>query len=209
MWGRVLGQIKDCLFPYFCLGCGKEGEWWCGECRSKNKIEPFEFEAGDYLEKVTALFNYEEKHSLAKLIKTFKYGWVRDIKSLWREIIFDSDLTTSKAVLIAVPLHPRRERERGFNQAEELAGILSEKYQLKTDFDHLIRKIYTSQQSSLTREKRLKNVEEAFLWVGDTAPEKVVLIDDVFTTGATMQECAKALKRAGVKQVSGFVLARG
>lgn len=115
--------------------------------------------------------------------------------------------------IIPVPLHARRERERGFNQAEVLAKLFSKKFGLAIN-KNLRRVIYTAQQVKLSGEERRKNLKNAFVWGGEAcqpglrAPEKVLLVDDVFTTGATMRECAKVLKSNGTKVVWGLVLAR-
>ena len=112
--------------------------------------------------------------------------------------------------IIPVPLHLRRERERGFNQSEIIAELFAKKFALEVN-KNLRRVIYTVQQVKLSGEERRANLKNAFDFRqnGQAIPEKVLLVDDVFTTGATMQECAKVLKNNGVKVVWGLALARG
>ena len=204
----VVDFLKDRIFPYFCANCGREGEWWCEECRGK--IKPFSVSAST-IEKVTALFSYSDNKPLEKLIREFKYDYVRDIAELWREILRAAQLTfVSGVVFIPVPLHDKRLRERGFNQAEVLSRILSEIYQRPQLKNLLQRTKATSQQARMTREERLDNVAGAFAWTDSSkAPEHVVLIDDVFTTGATMEECAKVLRHHGTQYIEALVLAHG
>jgi ComF family protein len=108
-----------------------------------------------------------------------------------------------------VPLFRARERDRDYNQSAVIAGCLGEKYSLPLDTKSLVRVRATKQQATLSREERYKNVQSAFVWQGGDVPKEVLLVDDVFTTGATLEACARALKEAGVEVVHGFTLATG
>lgn len=113
-------------------------------------------------------------------------------------------------ILIPVPLHKKRLRERGFNQSELLAKRLSEKTGQRVIDKAIIRKKYTLPQVDLKMNERKENIRDAFFCLDSALIEdkKVILIDDVLTTGATMTECAKVLKAAGAKEVWGLALAR-
>ncbi len=113
-------------------------------------------------------------------------------------------------VLVPVPLHPRRLRERGHNQSQRLAEELSNLTNLPVTGDCLIRKHHTPPQARTTTvEERRSNVTNAFTCVNDRLRDKqVLLIDDVSTSGATLDACATALKTAGATSVWGLVLAR-
>jgi ComF family protein len=208
MRGGVVDFVKDALFPYFCPECRREGEWWCAECRKKS----YNFQkirAVNDLDLVTALFLFNEPAPIGKLIHDFKYNFMIDIGQLWKDVVADNMFSLSKTTLVPVPLYKRRERERGYNQSVIIANMLAEHFKLKVD-DGLLRRIRsTKQQAKLGAEERRKNVDGAFVWVGSTVPEHVTLVDDVYTTGSTMNECAKVLRAAGVKNVEGFVLAHG
>lgn len=203
-------KIKDLLFPKFCADCGQEGSWLCEKCLPKINTLKIE-KAVANLDGITALFDYGE-NTTSKLIRTFKYNYVLEVADIFKKIINETkfDCDWQDFVVIPVPLHARRERERGFNQAEILAKIFSEKFGLVVN-KNLQRGLYTTQQAKLSREQRLLNLKDAFVFNKDdkVTPEKVLLVDDVFTTGVTMQECAKVLKNNGVKIVWGLVLARG
>ena len=204
----LMEEMKDVLFPKFCVGCNLEGDWLCEKCFLIADLPKID-KAVANLDGVTALFEYGE-NSVSKLIRFFKYNYLLDTVDIFRKIIFNTNFNNawSGFVIIPVPLHARRERERGFNQSEILAKIISEKFGLAIN-QNLKRVVYTAQQAKLSGDERRKNLKDAFAWVGGGIPEKVLLVDDVFTTGATMQECAKVLKNNGVKIVSCLVLARG
>lgn len=114
-------------------------------------------------------------------------------------------------LIVPVPLHPKKLRERQFNQSEVLASYLAKRLDKKIVKDKVKRIKYTMPQTELKRDERIKNVDGAFLAKDghDLKGKTILLIDDVFTTGATLHECAKALKNAGAKKVVAFALARG
>jgi len=148
-------------------------------------------------------------------IHRFKYQ-----RALWFEN-FLADLLLREAVpvlrgqnwdfIVPVPLHPLKQREREFNQAERLAGHLSAATGIPLNQKLLRRVMPTATQTLLTREQRAKNMRGAFAVPGDSGldGERIVLVDDVFTTGATTSACAKALRDAGAGEVCVWTVARG
>jgi ComF family protein len=113
-------------------------------------------------------------------------------------------------MVMPVPLHRKRLRQRGFNQALLLAHRMSEQYGIPLVFDNLERVRPTRPQVELSGEERVKNVTGAFAlrFPKKVEDKHILVIDDVFTTGATMNECAAVLKRAGSSQVTACTLAR-
>ena len=115
------------------------------------------------------------------------------------------------AYLIPVPLHKTRKRERGFNQSEIVAESLGAELSLTVEKNILSRIKNTKYQTKLTVEERKQNVAGAFQ-VNDKQKilkdRKIILVDDVITTGATLNECAKVLKQAGVKEILGVTIAK-
>ena len=110
--------------------------------------------------------------------------------------------------LVPVPVHPARRRKRGFNQAELLAKKLGERLELPVRTDVLQRKKKTEPQKSLSPSERLKNLEQAF----EAAPvcaKTILLVDDIYTTGSTVEACTRALLRAGAKKVYFFTVCIG
>lgn len=239
-WGRgIIKNIKDCLFPVFCLQCQTEGQWWCKKCigelenvgvfycptchlKNSNGQPCQRCQAATILNGVAAFFDYEEKSVVGQLIRQFKYNFAYDIVDAWQEIIdiyllkilADQKINTNFFTIIPVPLYVSRQRERGFNQAQLIAELVYEKlkvnnWNVNLEISALKRQKATKQQAKLNREDRLKNLKDAFVWQSPVACGKnIILIDDVYTSGSTMQECAKVLKRAGAQKVYGLVLAR-
>jgi competence protein ComFC len=207
-----LDFVKDVLFPVFCVECKSEGIWWCQNCISKQSINSFSFkpQAGNSLNMVTAFFDYKKNKVAAKLIKQFKYNAAADMQQMWDSIMKESRIKNfGRAGVYPVPLHARRKRERGFNQAEILAMLIAKNYGYILYTKQLGRRRYTKQQAKLNKKQRLENVRGAFIWsTAEAAADVAILVDDVYTTGATMQECALVLKQKGAKEVWGVVLAR-
>ncbi len=110
--------------------------------------------------------------------------------------------------IIPIPLHKSRYRERGFNQALEIARTVSQKLQIPVNHRCCVRHKATAQQTGLTAKKRRQNIRRAFSIVKPLFPSHVAILDDVMTTGATANELATALKRAGVSRVDVWVCAR-
>jgi ComF family protein len=149
--------------------------------------------------------------SLREAVHQFKYRPCRSLGSPLGEwmaanvrLVMDIDL------VMPVPLHASRLKERGFNQALLLAHRMSERHHIPFSCDNLCRTRPTRPQVELTGAERILNVSGAFaLRKPDAVADRsVVLIDDVFTTGATMNECASVLKQAGAAHVTAFTLAR-
>ena len=117
-----------------------------------------------------------------------------------------ADLLSDASVVVPVPLHPRREYQRGFNQAEDLARELGVPV-----MPLLKRVVFTQSQIELPKDQRQENVKDAFGFrpsASASIPQIVVLVDDVSTTGATLESCARVLKSAGVKEVRALTAAR-
>ncbi len=159
------------------------------------------------------------KHPLVnRIITTYKYGLVRSLAQPLSMFLVDAlkknDVPLPDIVL-SVPLHPRRLRWRGFNQsslqADHVAQEILPQISLRTSPKALERKRYTLPQAKISdRKARLRNLRDAFTYSGDTLlikGKRVWLIDDVSTTGSTLIECARTLKKKGAKEVWGIVLA--
>ncbi|MEN6621748.1 MAG: ComF family protein [Smithella sp.] len=147
-------------------------------------------------------------------VHKFKYG--RNIStghalgSFMADFAFPDFDFSEFSLLIPVPLHVNRLRERGFNQSLLLANQIGRKYKLPVDFSLLKRSKSTLTQTGLNKAEREKNVKGAFTVVdGEKIKgKKIILIDDVFTTGATINECAKVLFKAGAQKTAVLTLSR-
>jgi ComF family protein len=229
----------DSLFPASCPLCEKPDakEGLCAECgRELPRVQPPFCQvcsqpfSGAFSDTFTC-FNCEERHfrfdcavtpylsldNVREIIHQFKYSHhqrLRHLLSRWlAEAMDDARLKTRPFdAIVPVPLHPARLRERGFNQAGVLAELLSKKTGIPVA-QHLRRIRYTSAQALLERTERLVNLRNAFqVPPGQLASVKnrhFLLIDDVFTTGTTVDECAATLKKAGARSVCVATVARG
>lgn len=146
-----------------------------------------------------------------KAISRLKYRWVWDIG----EVICDLISTNlwrfnfpQNVVLVPIPLHKKRKNWRGFNQAELISSLLAKKFGVRV-VGLLERVVETKTQVGLTKEQRKENIKGAFAVKNKIPGSTLVLVDDVYTTGATMQEACKVLKKAGAKEVWGMVVAVG
>ena len=152
-----------------------------------------------------------------RLLQAFKYGARLALARLCAEHIeragdLHADPLRAGAVridlVVAMPLHARRLRERGFNQAVEIARPLARKLGIPLDARALERVRDTAAQAGLPHVDRIKNVRGAFACTRDVAGLRIAVVDDVMTTGATLDEVAKTLKRAGAVHVENWVAAR-
>lgn len=145
------------------------------------------------------------------MIRRFKYeGW-RCLAPVLAAMVGERMAVEGPpaGLLIAVPLHERRRRSRGYNQSELLAEELRRRFALAGQPGWLVRSRDTAPQVGLDRPRRLANMAGAFDWRGPPlAGRSVVLVDDVATTCATLEACAAALRGAGSGQVEGFTVAR-
>jgi ComF family protein len=235
----VLNDLSEVIFPTQCLGCAEilhpfTGQLFCPACKDKIKFitgslcficgttfpdSPAENHlCGDCLEKrpyfssARAVFSYE--NIILNAIHHFKYN--RDISigemlsSFMADFSFPDIDFTDYSLIMPVPLHIKRLRERGFNQSLILARAFGEKRQIPVNFSLLKRHKFTLTQTGSNRNERKKNIKGAFEVSnrGKIAGKNIILIDDVYTTGATINECAKTLIKAGARKVAVLTLAR-
>jgi len=193
-----------------CAVCGERlfapnGEAICGECRSNTPLFVRAMAYGSY------------DGGLRELILLLKYGRVRPaagvLGRMLAEVIQGFGNEFRSAVVVTVPLHGSKLRQRGFNQAEEIARAALkslDRGELKLATRVLERRCATNSQTGLTDRQRQQNVRGAFAVTspGEIAGADVLLVDDVFTTGATVSECARVLRRAGADRVFVATVAR-
>jgi ComF family protein len=216
---RWLDALLDLLYPPRCGGCGAAGEGLlCVSCQSMVQRLP----RGDQTRLLRLAAPYEGIQVLVtsaalfvppmrEAIHALKYEGVPHmagplalfIAEAWRESGLSAD------VIVPVPLHPRRQRERGYNQSERLAQELSALIGVPVDRRAVARRRHTEQQVLLGAEARRRNVQGAFAAMPARVNGKqIVVVDDVFTTGATLGECVSALLGAGAAHVHTLTLAR-
>ena len=219
--------MLDLLLPPRCGGCRRVGAWLCDLCRARIRRldEPLCRRCGVELPSARRDCGCRARlRSLARLrsavayegpvepaVQRFKYeGWQRLAAPL-AQLISERLAIEGLAGrwVIAVPLHPERLRQRGYNQAELLARDLRQRMRLSSPKGELVRTRPTPPQVGRDRLRRFENVSGAFAWRGGRlAGESILLVDDVATTGATLDACANALRAAGSGPVTGVSIAR-
>ncbi|MCX6763699.1 MAG: ComF family protein [Candidatus Moranbacteria bacterium] len=235
MLTKVKNIILDTLFPIFCLACRKDNFWLCEECLKKIKVldlqvcpvcERYITEKGESCPKCKPLSplkslivaaKYQEDN-ISKLVHLYKYNFIQDLREPLGKLLVQAILKSQIDIpdfIIPVPLHRRRLRWRGFNQAELLADYVSANLTpglvIPVLKNILIRKKYTSPQMKVKNYwERQKNIQAAFAIQDNTEIKnrRVLLIDDIATTGSTLFECAKVLKESGAKKIYAAVIAR-
>lgn len=199
--------LFELFFPAKCVSCGIFGEFLCRKCFFEIKKIHEQVEV-PHLRGVFALYRYEQGSVLQKAVKALKYRFLREIAGVFRadlEDFLEEKFLKNEYVLVTVPLHPKREKWRGYNQAEELIRGID-----WPRFNGLKRVRETESQAEKSREQRLKNLEGAFESdLTGFEDKKFILIDDVCTSGSTLSECARILREAGAREVWGVVLGHG
>ena len=235
----ILSDVLDYLFPRKCLGCGEEDGYLCRSCSgeiqmlriqccprcrrpqnggkfcNKRCAENFNFD------QLIVCLEYSKSNLISKMVVQFKYRFSEDLVEILGKIMkhglaaFSHNFRNSEdgVLLIPVPLSEERMKFRGFNQSLLLAQYLAKSFNEMKVYDCMVRQDGSEQQAGRTRSERLKNLENRISikkdWAEKLQGKNVILIDDIATTGTTLNECARALKTAGVNKVCGLVLARG
>ena len=205
---KIKEEIIDILWPKTCLGCGKEGQYICKDC-AIFLSEVDMIEAGPR-SNIMSVWEYEGL--MEKLILKIKYDGCYDIINELVEKAFKTiELNLPPDIYITyVPMYRKKEKRRGFNQAELIAKKVGER--TNRPVGKLLEKIKDNRpQVNLGPQERAENVKNVFKMI-EVRPQSmwqnVLIVDDVYTTGATVGECVRVLKKSGVKNVWGFTLSR-
>jgi len=234
----VLRCLADVVFPPQCVACGtvlRETKLsFCPDCFAQIEFirsplcslcgQPFS-EAGESdhicgacLQAAPAFFvaralgQYERV--LMDVIHRFKYGGKvslgERLGGFMADFSYPSLAIADYSLIMPVPLHPRRLKQRGFNQAMILAREISRRFSRQLDFLSLRRIVFTEPQVGLGKDMRELNIRGAFQVAdaGRIKGEKIILVDDVYTTGSTVKECARILMQNKAEQVAVLTLAR-
>lgn len=230
--------LVSLFYPPFCAACSgavTAGESLCPACAATaSRIQPpfcakcsqpftgaitDTFTCANCEDRVlhfdAAISAYRSRGVVRKVMHDFKYGrrlHLRNLLGHWLAQALDDPRLAGRRFdfIVPVPLHPARKRERGFNQAELLARALSGQTGLMVR-DVLQRTRYTTTQTQFDRTERMENLKGAFRLRRrcDVQDSRMLLIDDVLTTGSTLSECASVLKQAGALSVHAATAARG
>lgn len=218
-FNTIKNILLNVIFPINCVGCKKAGLYFCVECLSKSPVAEREsdewiFPIFDYrhppIRRALSLLKYKNKRGIAKDFAPVLFGKISE------EL---SDMAQMKnfydPILIPIPLSNKRYRERGYNQAELICREiekLDKNNNFKLETKILIKPKETEHQARIkNRSERLKNITGSF-GINTTNIEliknkNIILIDDILTTGATLTEAKKVLKKSGARKVIAFTLA--
>lgn len=213
---------------YFCPSCTQKirliDSQICPVCEKQSPFgETHRFCQGKYfLDGLVSSFVYEGIPR--KAIHQLKFKYVTDLSDEFFKLIVDvwgkdnngrfsqmkRFIKEEKPIIISVPLFWYKENQRGFNQAEIFAQKFAQLWNLEFKKDLLIRSKFTKSQIGLTEQKRQKNIVNAFSFNSNIQYpiSNIILVDDIWTTGATLKACGALLKKSGVKEVWGLTIAR-
>jgi ComF family protein len=209
--------VLDLFFPKFCLGCKGEGSYLCQDCKGTLDIlRIHQRHKTRYLSDLYFALPYQGG-LIKKLILSYKYEpFLKNLSLTLSSLILDHFELLDKRpnfadfCLIPIPLEKRKLRWRGFNQSGEIARELSKS--LKIPFlENILMKIKTTlPQVELSEKERRENVRGSFFVKNKDSikGKKILLVDDIYTTGSTMEEAARILRESGAKEVIGIVIAR-
>ena len=232
-----VSAVASLLYPPVCAICSANinaGEYLCGDCDAKlvrivppfcaKCSEPFSgaisatFACANCGQRTlhfdAAIAAYRSRGVVRRVLLDFKYHkqiHLRHLAARWLFAALDDERLRDRSfdVIVPVPLHPARERERGFNQSMLLAELLSAKMSIKST-PTLERIRYTTTQTAFDRAERMQNLHGAFRLRknADVRELRVLLVDDILTTGSTLSECARVLKKAGAHSIHAVTAAR-
>jgi ComF family protein len=215
---NVFDAILDFVYPPLCFSCGEllesGREHICTSCWSSIKRvrdDPSLYDetkekllASGAIDDLVSLFVFEKEGAFQRIVHSLKYSGVQPLgtelgKRLGAEMLKEG---VRADILVSVPLHKRRLRERGYNQSELIARGIAEVTGIAVRNELVKRSRWTSTQTALSLEERQKNVTDAFVCpVPDLEGAVIIVIDDVITTGATIASCGCALKKAGASRI--------
>lgn len=226
----MLNYFEDLIslvFPEICNACGKSlykhENMLCNVCKVKLPYTNFHLEEDNPIEKVFwgripiekagAYLYFHKGNRVQQLMHRFKYKGKKEIGeyigNLYGNELLKNNYLSDADLIIPVPLHPEKHKKRGYNQSEYFAKGLSNSLQIPFNKDILIRAIASSTQTKKNRFERWQNVSTIFKIenLENITNKHVILVDDVITTGATVEACANILLKASPKKISFLALA--
>ncbi len=224
---NLIHWTKEAIFPCVCVGCGQTGSWLCPICQHKiirvlRQTCPYcgRLTKGGRLcsrcrpkSNLTGLIvaGYYTEGPLKEAICAFKYEFVMELLPYLSSLLartFMGNTPQRQKALVPIPLSFWRRAYRGYDQAKLLTQEVSKISGVPVE-NYLLRTGHQLPQVGLPNIKRRENVQGVFRVIKKPTHNRVVLVDDVFTTGATMEEAARVLRQAGAREVWGLVLAKG
>ena len=200
--------LLDLVFPPTCGGCGRADTRFCADCRMELTATPLQVTSKRLADDSGVIATGKHGGMLRKAVQALKYDGVLELDETLAERQRQALLGAEWQIdtIVPVPLHANRLEKRGYNQSELLSRILARDLHVACQPQLLQRLRDTKQQSRLQHGERKQNVEGAFAAVGDLRGLRILLVDDVVTTGWTMSQCALALRANGAAAVYGIAV---
>lgn len=210
----MIEKFLNILFPKVCLNCGKQGEFYlCSSCflalDLRFRIFPVQNKYYDFL-----IYLGKYKDEIRNKLLQFKFYNKAYINEYFLEFLLKDknicDFLKSFDLIVPVPMYKDKKSRRGYNQTELFAKNLGKNLELSYEENILIKFKENKTQSLLPQNERTKNVRDVFKIENyfEIKDKKIILIDDIFTTGATIQICSKLLKKAGAASIIALVIAK-
>ena len=207
---RILARLQaaadwllELIYPPVCFGCQRPDTSICELCRQELLAAPLNVQSNNGARGYQALTTGRHAGILRRAVQAFKYEGITELDELLGARLLAALAIDDRQFdcIMPVPLHKRRLRERGYNQAELLCRLLERQLRIECRTDLLIRNRDTKQQAQLSKEERKTNVNGAFDVIGEVRGRRILLVDDVLTTGETISECVKELRAKGAAEV--------
>ena len=208
-------MLIDLIYPPVCGICGRINKnHLCIKCT--NEIKKYEIDRIDkinnkYFDYQIKILKYETE--IRSKIIDYKFNEKPYLYKTFGKIILNNEkiygFLKNYDIIICVPIHIKRKMERGYNQSELIAKEIAKTMGIEYQKNNLIKIRNTKKQSTLTKSQRVENVKNAFAvkWTDRIECKKVILFDDIYTTGSTVNECSRILKQAGAKEIAVLTLA--
>ncbi len=207
---KITEYLINFIFPKRCLYCGNKivKGYACNGCEPAEKISCriFNIAMGKNSRMLRIYSANRYGDIYRKSLHNFKFNYKKYLASSFAECISDRIANNGDYILTYVPMTEKKKRERGYNQSQLLAEKLGKLKNL-TVKTLLIKKCENRIQHSLNKSERKENVKGVFMAVGDIKGQKIIIVDDIITTGSTMCECTAMLYRAGAADVIGVCCA--
>lgn len=207
---KIIEKAFDLIFPPACGICGKLGEGYiCKRCYEE--IKPYIYQKVE--NKIFYLLNY--KDIIRNKMIEFKFNDKSYLSHMFCEIFVKSkigcEFTKKYDIIIPIPMYKQKKNIRGYNQSELIAKKIAKHFKVPICTNVLVKYKNTPMQSSLGKEERIKNVQNVYK-VNDKEKikgKKVLLLDDIYTTGATIEECKRIMQLEGNKNIGTIIIAKG
>ena len=212
----MLEKIKQILFPSVCGICGKiEKEALCLSCKRKlnlpNDANIIEV-PNKYFSKHAYIFEYEG--TIREKLINYKFNEQSYLHETFANIIIKNKkicrFIKNYDIIIPVPIHKKRYKERGYNQTELIAYRIAKKLGISINTDILLKEKNNKPQSELTKKERAQNIQNVYRTQNEQKinNKAILIIDDIYTTGNTLNECSKMIKQAGAKEIAVLTIAK-